>query len=245
MRSIAIASLPSVTSPARRHGPVPADCSSVRSVSQATTRARVVGLDLGRSLELYSRRGRAEAPAETQLGGAGRAQIQRLDLQAIGVGFHLDVHPRQQRARERHALDRNAQRRGNWQLRHRDQGFGHGPDGGQWLAARCVGQRQHPVQVDLRRRQDAGDVRPRAKCKIGAAAQLDGPVVRSVLELDLIQQGRRAVALDAAGHAPGIDDERLRADGSPADRTICTLPSNRGVPCSVQIVTSASVVSGG
>src|SRR5258707_11905670 len=74
------------------------------------------------------------------------------------------------------------------------------------------------IEVDLRRRQRAAHLRLRPEGQIGAAAEFDRPVVRTVLEFDLLQRCACAVSLDAAVHAPWFDDERLRARGCTPDR---------------------------
>ncbi len=76
-------------------------------------RARIVRFDLGRSLELHARGRRAEAPVETDLGHAGRAEIQSLDIEMLGIGLQLGADALQRRAAEGDGVDAEAQRGGD------------------------------------------------------------------------------------------------------------------------------------
>ena len=181
-------------------------------------RARIVGLQAARSHELHARRRGAQAAADAHLGHAGRAQFQALDVHAIGIDRQVATHARQRCAAEHDALGVDTQRRGDRQPRRRDHRFGQRLDGGERALAHRLRQRQQPIEVDLRRRQRAAHLRLRPEGQIGAAAEFDRPVVRTVLEFDLLQRCACAVSLDAAVHAPRFDDERLRARRCTTDR---------------------------
>ena len=91
-------------------------------------------------------------------------------------------------------------------------------DGDQRPAPRLLRQRQHAVEIELRRGQHADQLWLLAEGQLGVTAQLERTVVRPVLELDLLEHRRGAVAFDAAGDAPRLDDQRLPALGSATDR---------------------------
>src|SRR5258707_3462141 len=62
------------------------------------------------------------------------------------------------------------------------------------------------------------DVGSPHQAQISAALEPDRPVVGAVLEFDLLETRRGAVSLDAAGHAPRLEDERASTGRRAADR---------------------------
>ena len=109
--------------------------------------ARIAGLELGRSRELHAW---TETPAQPQLAHARRAQLQTLDVDAIGIDFDLGSEAHQGCATKRNALGIQVQRRGNGKPRRLKQGFGKRLHGGERTPAHGLGQRQHPIEIYLR-----------------------------------------------------------------------------------------------
>ncbi len=179
--------------------------------------ARIVRLDPGRAIELDARCGRREPATETHLGDPGRAEFQRLDLEPARIRHQIGADALKHGASERHRLDADAQARRDRKLQGRCEGRGQHLHGGERPPAGRLGQRQHAVEVDLRRRQHSGNPRLRAEGQVGIAAQLDRPVVGPVLKFDLFQHRGRTRPLDAAGRAPRLDDDGLRTGRRPPD----------------------------
>ena len=96
---------------------------------------------------------------------------------------------------------------------------GKGLDGGERPAALRLRQRQDAVEIDLRRRQHAGEAGDGAEIEQRIAAQPDRALVGAVLELDLLDHRARAVAVDLSGQAPGFEDLGLRSGRRPRERT--------------------------
>ena len=145
-----VAAQPHVAAEAERTG---GDGLRIRALGQpGHERARIAGLDPGRSLEPHpAGGGRPEVPAEAQLGQAGRAQLQRLDVQAVGPRGNIGADARKRRAAERHGFDPDAQRRRDRQRQRAGEGLGQRLDGDERAAACRLRQRQHAVEIDLRR----------------------------------------------------------------------------------------------
>ena len=80
-----------------------------------------------------------------------------------------------------------------------------------------LAQGQHPVEIDLRGREGAVELRLASESQAGSAPELDRPFVRPVLKFDLLQHGGGAVSLDVAGDAPRFDDHRAGARGRAAN----------------------------
>ena len=78
-------------------------------------------------------------------------------------------------------------------------------------AARRVGRRDQPVEVDLARRQRALQARPLAELDLGGAVELRRALLGSVLEFDLLQQRGLRVRLHLAGELPRLVHHRLAA----------------------------------
>ena len=79
-------------------------------------RARILGLDPGRTAKVRARRSRGQAPAQAQLGHPWRAQLETLDVQPLAIGLQVGTRSRQRRPGQRDALGADVQRRWNRQL---------------------------------------------------------------------------------------------------------------------------------
>src|SRR5262249_59417457 len=116
------------------------------------------------------------------------------------------------------ALGADVQRRWNRQLCPSEQGVRQRLDGGERASMQRLGQGQHPVEIDLRGREGAVELRLASESQAGSALELDRPFVRPVLKLDLLQDGGGAVSLDVAGDTPRLDDHRAGTRGRAANR---------------------------
>ena len=191
----------------------------IRTIGQPGEQgAWVVGVDLGLPLEADALGRHSQAAVQPDLRDAGRAKIECLDVPGLAVRLEVGSDALEHGLGERQRLDVDGKPHRERQVHRAGELFRKGLDGDQRTAARRLGQRQDAVEVDLRRGQLAVELRRRAERELGVAAQLGRAIVRAVLEFDLLEHGRAAVALDPAGQAPRLDDQCRCARGRTADR---------------------------
>ena len=219
---------------------------SLRPSSQAASSFRIAGFDLGRPGKAHAVAADREMAAQLHLRKAGRAELEAIEIPAVGVGADVAAQIDDAVAAERDLIDADADLDRN--------GGAEGAAGqlprscamaaaGGGAAAVAAGERA--VEIDLPARQHAVEARALAEFEIGDAGELEPLLFRAVLEFELLHQRRGRARLDLAAQRARAGSARssLRA-AMPTGRVRLNVPSNFGSAPASASMPSASMLSG-
>jgi hypothetical protein len=175
-------------------------------------------LDIRRPSEGDALRGRIEPAAHMDLAEARRAEFETVDAPAFVVEAQVSAQRLDGRAAQRDGVDADADLRRDRQPQRAAERVGDGHDRDERRLAQKVRGGKSAVEVELTRGDDAVETRPLAECQLRRGGELERPLVRPVLEFDLLQQrggGRRP---HLARNVPRIAHDPLAARQRGADR---------------------------
>ena len=146
----------------------------------------------------------ARWPAQLHLREAGRAELEAVEIPAVGVGADVAAQVGDAVAAERDLVDADADLDRNRRAEGAAGQLRDAADGGGRRRPRAVGGGQRAVEIDLPAGQHAIEARVLAEFEVGDAGELEPLLVRAVLELELLHQRRRRADLDLAAQPPGL-----------------------------------------
>ena len=182
-------------------------------------RLGIARLHAGRTMKVHPLVGETEPAAHARRRESGRAELEMLEIPALGVGCEVSAHVAQGTAGERHAVNADSDPPGDRQLERAREELGQFLHGGQRRTACRFRQRQQGVEIELSPGKDGVIARILAEPEIRRAAQSDRALVGPVLKFGLVEQGVRSRGLDMPVAPPGNErhavSRRIDHSGGP------------------------------
>ena len=184
---------------------------SRRPSSQAISSLGIGRVETGGPGELQRSGRDREASARAHLGRARGAEFDVVEAPGVALGDDVAAQRGQRSAAERDAVDADADLHRDRRTRELRQRVGHAAQQRDRRARRRIRHLQRAIEIDLAGGQHPFELRLGAELQLGGAGELDGAIVRTVLEVDLLEQRGRGRRLDPARGAPWVVGEGLAA----------------------------------